>query len=439
MISTVYKSLAKEAMQFALDNGANGARVSVFSGSNSLFEYRDKNLDKLQQSSENRMEIELFVDERYGSYSTNRMEKTSLFKFIASAIESTRYLDKDPMRTLPNPSRYYAGEMFDLDTYDREFDNVKVDAKLALAGNMVDEIYGVDSRMISITAEYSDGDSFVYMISSNGFEGETAHSNYLLYSTVVMKGDDDARPSASWFETAMHFDDLTKDNIGKKAYERTLRKLGQTKIDSGKYLMLLDNTQSASLLSPLLAAMNGGALHQKNSFLIDKLNTKIVSDKLTVIDEPHIKGAFGARMFDREGVATMKRTLIDRGVLKTYFIDTYNAAKLNMEPTVSSPSTVNLHLGTRSHEQILASIDRGIWVTGFNGGNSNGATGDFSFGIEGILIENGKLIKPVNEMNITGNILTLWNSLLEIGNDPRLNSSRRVPSLLFNDVDFSGM
>jgi PmbA protein len=439
MISTVYKSLAKEAMQFALDNGANEARVSVYSGSNSLFEYRNKNLDKLQQSSENRMEIELFVDERYGSYSTNRMEKTSLFKFIVSAIESTRYLDKDPMRTLPNPSRYYKGEMFELDTYDSKFDSVNVDTKLALAGGMVNEIYGIDSRIISITAEYSDGSSFVYMISSNGFEGETAHSNSLLYSTVAMKGDGDARPSSSWFETAMHFGDLVKDNIGKKAYERTLQKLGQTKIDSGKYLMLLDNTQSASLLSPLLAAMNGGALHQKNSFLIDKLNEKIVSDKLTVIDEPHIKGAFGARMFDREGVATTKRTLIDRGVLKTYFIDTYNAAKLNMEPTVSSSSTVNLELGTRSHEQMLVSIDKGIWVTGFNGGNSNGATGDFSFGIEGFLVENGKLIKPVNEMNITGNLLILWNNLLEIGNDPRLNSSRRIPSLMFNDVDFSGI
>jgi PmbA protein len=439
MISAEHKSLAREAMQFALDNGASNTRISIYSGSNKAFEYRDKNLDKLQQSSENRMEIELFVDERYGSYSTNRIEKASLLKFISSAIESTRYLDKDPMRTLPEPSRYYKGAMFTLDTYDKKFDEVNVDAKLALARDMVNEIYGIDPKIISITAEYSDGDSFVYMLSSNGFEGETAHSNYLLYSTVAMKGDDDARPSSSWFETAMHFSDLVKNNIGKKAYKRTLQKLKQTKIDSGKYLMLLDNTQSASLLSPLLSAMNGGALHQKNSFLINKLNEKIISDKVTVIDEPHIKSAFGARMFDREGVATVKRNLIEHGVLKTYFIDTYNAAKLNMEPTISSYSTVNFDLGTRSHEQILASINKGIWVTGFNGGNSNNGTGDFSFGIEGLLIEKGKLVKPVNEMNITGNILTLWNNVLEIGNDPRLNSSRRIPSLLFKDVDFNGI
>ncbi|MDR2027064.1 MAG: TldD/PmbA family protein [Prevotellaceae bacterium] len=438
MISAEYKSLAREAMQFALDRGADSVRISVCSGADSAFEYRDKNLDRLQQASENRMEIELFADNRYGLYSTNRMEKESLFKFIASAIESTLCLDKDPMRTLPDSSRYYRGDMFVLDTYDEKFDTVNTGTKLALARNMVDEIYGIDSKIISITAEYSDGYSFRYMISSNGFEGETSHSSYSLCSSVAMKGGGDARPCSSWYESALHFDNLVKNSIGKKAYERTLQKLGQTKINSGKYLMLLDNTQSASLLSPIISAMFGNAIHQKNSFLIDRLNEKIFPDKLTVTDEPHIKRAFGARMFDCEGVATMKRTLIDKGVLKMYFTDTYDAAKLKMEPTVSSPSIVCFELGTRSHEQILASIDKGIWVTGFNGGNSNSCTGDFSFGIEGFLIEKGKPTKPVNEMNVTGNLLRLWNNILEIGNDPKPNSSRRVPSLLFKDVSFSG-
>ncbi|MDR1887278.1 MAG: TldD/PmbA family protein [Prevotellaceae bacterium] len=438
MISAEHKVLTQEAMQFALDSGADSARITVNSGSISSFEYRDKNLDRLQQASENRLEIELFVDERYGSYSTNRMEKTSLFKFISSAIESTRYLDKDPMRTLPDPSRYYRGEMFTLDTCDKSFDTVAVDTKLALARNIIDEIYGIDDRIISITSEYSDGDSFTYILASNGFEGETAHSSYSLYSTVAMKGDDDARPSSSWCESALYLDNLVKDNIGKKAYRQTLQKLGQSKIDSGKYMMLIDNRQSGLLLTPLLSAMYGGALQQKSSFLIDKLNEKIVSDKVSIIDDPHIKRAFGARMFDGEGVATVKRNIIERGVLKTYFIDTYNAAKLNVPPTVSSPSVVNFDLGTRSHEQILASMDRGIWVTGLNGGNSNSNTGDFSFGIEGFLIEKGEPTKPINEMNITGNLLSLWNNLLETGNDPKPASSRRVPSLLFNDVDFSG-
>jgi PmbA protein len=365
------------------------------------------------------------------------MDKANLFKFIASAIESTRYLDKDPMRTLPDAARYYTGEMFSMETYDANFDKVSIDTKLAIARNMVDEVYGIDPDIISIMSEYCDGDSFEYIVSSNGFEGETALSTYSLYSTVAMK-DGETRPSSSWFESSLFFDNLVKNNIGRMAYERTLKKLGQRKIHSGKYPMLVDNTLSASLFSPLLYAMNGGALHQKNSFLINKLNKKIISDKVSIVDDPHIKSAFGARMFDDEGVATQKRILIDKGVLNSCFIDTYNAAKLKMEPTISSHSIVVFDLGTRSHEQILASIDKAVWVTAFNGGNTNCCTGDFSFGIERLLIENGKPTIPVNEMNITGNLLSLWNNVLEIGNDPKLNSSKRIPSILFKDVDFNG-
>jgi PmbA protein len=110
-----------------------------------------------------------------------------------------------------------------------------------------------------------------------------------------------------------------------------------------------------------------------------------------------------------------------------------------MEPTIQSPSILTFKLGDKNFDQIFAGIDKGIWVTGFNGGNSNGTTGDFSFGIEGFLIEKGVAIKPLNEMNITGNLLTLWKNILEIGNDPKTNSSNRIPSILFDAVSFSGI
>jgi PmbA protein len=126
-------------------------------------------------------------------------------------------------------------------------------------------------------------------------------------------------------------------------------------------------------------------------------------------------------------------------VLNTYFIDTYNAKKMNVEPTISSPSLLVMKTGSKDLDGLTAGVSNGILVTGFNGGNCNSSTGDFSYGIEGFLIENGKLTVPVSEMNITGNMLSLWNSLVETGNDPRLSSSWRIPSLVFDGVDFSGL
>lgn len=143
--------------------------------------------------------------------------------------------------------------------------------------------------------------------------------------------------------------------------------------------------------------------------------------------------------FDNEGVATEPRTVFDKGVLKTYFIDTYNGKKMDIAPTISAPSRLILTPGDKDLNGLVADIKQGILVTGFNGGNSNSSTGDFSYGIEGFLIEDGKLTQPVNEMNVTGNMVTLWNSLVAVGNDPQPNRSWQIPSLVFEGVDFSGL
>jgi PmbA protein len=439
MISQKHKDLAKWAMQYALSKGCSDARVSVDAGTSSSFEYRDTQLDKLEQSSESGMNIQMFVDGKYASYSTNRMEKKELEKYIANGVETTRFLATDEFRKLPQPERYYKGDGKGLDTYDNEVGKVSVDDKLALIKSTTDEMYGSDPRLISVSSGYADGTYSSYMVASNGFDGESDTTYFNLSASASMKGDGDARPSDYWYDSSIFWNQLQKTDIGKTAYERTVRKLGQQKIDSGVFPMLIDNTQTTRLLSPIISALYGSAIQQKNSFLIDKIGEQIVSEKFTLIDDPHIPQARGARWFDGEGVATVKRTVIDRGILRTYYIDTYYGAKMNVEPTVQSPSVLVCELGDKNFDQLLASLDKGIWVTGFNGGNSNSTTGDFSFGIEGFLIEKGKMVKPVNEMNITGNLLTLWKNLMETGNDPRLTSSWRMPAMLFDKVNFSGI
>ena len=110
-----------------------------------------------------------------------------------------------------------------------------------------------------------------------------------------------------------------------------------------------------------------------------------------------------------------------------------------MEATSGGTTNLVFKPGEKDLEGLLADIDRGILVTGFNGGNSNGATGDFSYGIEGFLVEKGSLVRPVAEMNITGNFKNLWQNLVAVGNDADLSRSWRMPSLVFDRVDFSGI
>lgn len=439
MITKEQKDTARRALDSALKYGCQAARVTIITGTNNSFEYRDSKLDRLHQSSENKLYIELFTDNKYGSLSTNRIDKEGLEDFIKEGIISTKYLAEDVFRQLPAPERYYKPDSKDLKLNDTSFNDIKAEKKIDLARQAAEEIYGSDDRIISVTSSYSDGMGADYMIASNGFEAESTDTAFDLTVEVALKTDGDARAESFWFDSSIYWDDLQKSGIGKIALKRALQKIGQRKIQSGVYNMLLDNTVSARMLSYLTNAMFGSALQQKNSFLLDKLGEKIVSDKLTLTDKPHLPKSFGARWYDGEGVATQERTLIADGVLNMYFIDTYNSLKMGIEPTIASPSIVCMDLGDKNHQQLMETMHKGIWVTGFNGGNCNGTTGDFSFGIEGFLIENGIATTPVNEMNITGNILQLWNNLVETGNDPRTNSSRRIPSLLFEGVNFSGL
>jgi len=203
--------------------------------------------------------------------------------------------------------------------------------------------------------------------------------------------------------------------------------------------MIVENKMAGSSLGPMISALNGYAIQQKQSFLIDMKGEKIGSDLMTIVDDPFIVSGRGSRLFDSEGMATKKMPIVENGVLQNYYIDTYYGKKLEMEATTGNTTNLVFKPGEKDLEGLLADIDRGILVTGFNGGNNNGATGDFSYGIEGFLVEKGKLIQPVAEMNITGNFKQLWKNLIAVGNDVDPSRSWRLPSLVFDNVDFSGI
>ena len=126
-------------------------------------------------------------------------------------------------------------------------------------------------------------------------------------------------------------------------------------------------------------------------------------------------------------------------LLRTYFLDTYYASKVGMEPTSANSGNLVWLPGSRGRQQMVEALKRGLLVTDFLGGNSNPTTGDFSLGIKGIYIENGEIVHPVSEVNIAGNQLETWSHLVEVGNDPWEYSPNRAPTLRFENVQCSGV
>ncbi len=430
--------LAQWAVDFAIQNGANDASVTIANSSGSSIEVRDEKIDKLEQSIEKGLTIRLYVQRRYATAATNRLNKAELEIFIQEAIEGAQYLSEDEYRKLPDPELYYKGGGKDLKIYDTKIESIEPDEKVKIVKAIEKEVLGTDERIISVSANYWDGYSERVMVTSNGFKGDHKSSYCGAGASVSVKSGE-ARPSAGWYESSVSFEHLIKTGQGKTALKRALQKIGQKKLHSEKLPMLVENEQVSRLLSPLISALSGASIQQKNSFLLDKKDQRVLSPQLTIYDDPTLIGARASKHFDGEGIASHKRPVFENGVLKTYFIDTYYANKMEVKPTTGGTSNLIFKEGTKDYKELIKGMKRGIFVTGFNGGNANPSSGDYSYGIEGFLIEDGKTSTPVNEMNITGNMIELWANIAEIGNDSDPQSSWRTPSIIFNDVNFSGM
>ncbi len=420
--------------------GATEVAVNVAKSRDIEVNLRDRKLDTLKESAQNSLNLDLLVDGRYSGHSTNDLRRESLKPFIAEAVAMTRYLSEDPHRRLPDP-KYYEGQASKkLKLYDSSYDKLSSEARVEMAREVEDAALGMGDNVLTVSAGFQDSFYESTKVQSNGFEGERKGTNFAAGAEATVKDPAGGRPSDWSWRTVIHRNDLGDlGSMGRQAVERANAKIGQTKMASGSYDMIVENRTAGRILGGFYRAMTGASISRKSSFLDGMLGDKVGSKLFHWVDDPFIPGAMGSRLFDGEGMATKKRIMVDEGVLKTFYIDNYYANKLGMEPTSGGTTNFLLGQGKRSPEEMVAGMEKGFLITQFIGGNSNPVTGDYSFGIVGAYVEDGKIKQSVNEMNITGNLKELFHKLVELGNDPYVYSAWRRPSLRFEGIEFSGI
>lgn len=399
---------------------------------------RDGKVEKMLRATSLSLAINLFLDGRDGFFYTNNLQAEAVSKFIKEAYETTRLLEPDETRTLADPSRYYKGGGPDLQNFDATFSEIDPKEKLDLLQETASEVDGTDQRIISMQTRYTDRQHQAHYLISNGFDGYEENSYCTLTSIISVEGENGQHPMDGWGESRLFFHQMPHQGIAPTALRRTLQKIGQRPAASGHYRMILESPCAGNFLQPLLNAMNGQALQQKTSFLAGKLGEQVVSKRVNITDDPLIPCTRGASLFDYDGVATKRRELFKEGCLGTYFIDTPMSKKLGMAPTTQGIHHLIMEQGTMSKEEVIADSSRAILVTDFNGGNCDPVTGNFSYGIEGFLIENGIITQPVSGMNITGNMLDVWQRLSLIANDADPWETELIPTIAFEDVAFGG-
>ncbi len=431
-------ALARHCLEYALEHGAQGVRITLSKTLMNLIGVLNGEVDKTAHALDRSLQLQLFVDGRFGTFSSNRLEKDGMEEFIREAIDTVRMLEADESRALPAPDRLVKDAVTgrELDLYDDAYDTLTAEQRRDMA---LGSTAWPQPGLISEEGEYSDSVFDSLTIDSQGLYARHTETSFEIGYESTVEDAQGNHWSSYWWDASPRLKDLQLEGCAQKAFQRAKEQINPQNVKSGKYTLIVDSECAGKLLTPVLNALGGHSLQQKNSFLVDSLNQKVFPDNLTILDAPCTQGDTGCRLFDSEGVATREMPVIEKGVVKTYFLNTYISAKMGLDPTVEDITRAKLLPigGCKTLEEVLQKVQDGILVTGFNGGNSNPATGNFSYGIEGFLIKGGKKVHPVREILMTGNFLTLWNNLLVTADDARPCQSKLIPTLAFKNVDIS--
>ncbi len=434
---------AHDAVRMGKAAGADDVVASAGWGRSLEFQWRDDKIEKVQENTSKALRVALYVDGRYSSHGTNDLDPERLQRFVSEAVELTKALEPDPFRKI-TPSELYEGRAdVDLDLVDPD---LTADATGAMTREQrldwirrLHDAAHADDSVISATSGMMDSHSLSARVTSNGFEGTQERTSVWFGAECTIQ-DGEKRPEAWRWIGGLHRDGLQgPEEVGAECLRRVLSRRGQKKVTSRRTTMVVDPESGAGLIGRIFGALTAGSIQQKRSFLADKLGEQIGSSVLTLTDDPLVPRGMGSRLYDGEGIASKRRTIVEDGVLRSYFVDTYYGRKLGWEPTTGGASNIVFGHGDKSRDEIVGDVQDGILVTSWLGGNANTTTGDFSFGMRGHLIENGQLTEPVSEMNVTGNYLDLLQRLSFVGNDPVPWSAFRCPTLVFDDIQFSGL
>lgn len=430
---------ATQAVELARNAGAQDAWATASQGRDVVFEYRDGKLEKVKDTTSRNLAIKVYAVGRYSSHRTTDLKPDRLKGFINEAVAITRALEPDEYRRITPAALFENRPDDDLDLVDANVENLDRDRRVNWC-KAIDEVAHGHERVISATAGVYDGTSTSASASSNGFVGERRSTYCWLGTQITLKDQGDKRASDSFYAGGAHIADLPDAAmIGKTALERALSRLDSRKGPTVKTSMLVDSRAAASLIGRLLRPANARSVQQGRSFWASLIGEQAFSDKLTIIDDPLIRRGLASRHYDGEGISAKVLPIIENGVIRNIYVDTYYGRKGDMAPTTGTPSNRRIAPGKHSLPELFREVGDGVYVTSWLGGNADATTGDFSLGLRGHMIENGEIGAPVSEMNVTGNLRDLFGRLELVGNDPYPYSTTLAPSLVFASVDFSGV
>ncbi len=433
---------AQQAVEVATKLGADASEATVGVTRRFHVEAREKTLSKLEQSTGKTLQMRLFCEGRKVSFSSSDFSQSGIEQAIAAAVEQSRYVAEDQWSGLPDECGRFEGDLalYDANIAERE-DTAKVDDALALEKLIRD----ADARVVNSSgSNYADAVSSVALANSAGF-ADWYTSTRASRSTSPVAEDGGVKRTAHYGTAGRYAKDLEEaQTVARIAAKRTVEMFGARKPPTAKLPVIFERDIAAAVLDDLFAAISAGNVAVGNSWLAGRVGDRIGSDLVTIVDDGTLPGRLGSSPFDGEGVATRRTPVFERGVLRTFLYDTYYGRKLGAQSTGNSTgggigaNNFYLEPGTQTLEELIAATPRGVLVLDTIGFATEHATGTYSRGARGFLIENGELSHPIDEFTVAGHFPAMLAAIDAVANDLRFDGSVVSPSLRIAEMTISG-
>jgi PmbA protein len=443
------QELGREILEGAKAKGASQGDAVMVESESFFVTVRMGEVEKISQAGEKRLGLRLFFGNSSASASTSDISKKSIEKLVDDTARMAKVTAQDPHGGLPDAA-VLARDLPQLDLIDNSARGVTVDEKIQIALDAENSALAYDSRITnSEGAEFSNHFGRVIYVTSHGFAGEYSGSTFG-HSVAPVASQNGSMQRDYWYSSNRKFSKLeSPKSVGERAAQRVLRRLGARKVKTCECPVVFDPEMAASLLRNLSSALSGYSLYKGASFLIGKLDTQIGSEHLTVIDDGTLPGAHGSRPFDGEGLSIRRKTVVDKGELKSYLLDTYSGKKLGLastgnasrsvgEPPGVAPANFYLAPGKDTPDDIIGSVKAGLYVTEMIGFGVNMVTGDYSRGAAGLWIENGEFAYPVEEITIAGNLKEMFENIEMVGNDLEMRGRIASPTIKISQMTVAG-
>ncbi|REL30636.1 metalloprotease PmbA [Thalassotalea euphylliae] len=432
------KGRVENALALAKNLGADNAEVALSRQQGLSVNTRMGEVENVEFTNDGALGITVYKDGRKGSASTADLSEEALNNAVKAAVDIAKYTSVDDCSGLADKDRL-AMTPVELELYHPKA--LTTEEAIDIAKQCEDAALASDARITN-----SDGATLA------SFEGFKVYGN----SHGQLVGYPSTRHSLSCVSIASDGDDMQRDYaytvnrdfaqldapelVGQQAASEVISRLHAEKISTQKVPVMFRADIANTIFGHFIAAISGGNLYRKSSFLLDALGQPIFPEHLTISERPHLTKALASSSFDAEGVETVDREIISQGQLETYLLTSYSARKLGLQTTGHAGGIHNWLVTANGgdFDAMLKQLGTGLLVTELMGQGVNVVTGDYSRGAAGFWVENGKIAYPVSEITIAGKLQDMFKGIVSIGKDTDMRGSIRTGSLLIEEMQIAG-